>query len=269
MDILQLYFDDSGSRAPDHAPPPRNDGLNCFALGGVLINREDVSMVLDRHRAFCEAWYIAPPILHSTRIRTRQKKFAWLGLDAERERLFRAELGEFLLGLPVLCIACAVHRPGYNDRYHEQYGGQPWRLCKTAFNILVERSAKHAVRVGRKLEIFYEASGPREDREIVGYLRALKKEGMPFDPRGSAQYQSLTAEDFQATALGEPHRVTKENPMAQVADLLLYPMIKGRYDRTYRPYCDLKAHGKLIDCVLTEEEVPTLGIKYSCFDGLP
>ena len=57
--------------------------------------------------------------------------------------------------------------------------------------------------------------------------------------------------------------------MAQVADLLLYPMAKGRYGRTYRPYCDLRARGKLIDCVLSEEEVPTLGIKYSCFDGVP
>jgi len=269
MDVLQLYFDDSGSRSPDHKPVPRKDGLDCFALGGVLINHEHVSTVLERHGSFCEAWGLAPPILHSTRIRTRQKSFAWLGVDAARELTFLGELGQLLLGLPVLCIACAVHRPGYNARYYAQYGGQPWRLCKTAFGILVERAAKHALRVQRKLEIFYEASGAREDSQIVDYLRLLKKEGMPFDPSGSAQYQGLRAEDFQAIVLGEPHRITKENPMAQVADLLLYPLIKGRYDPAYRPYCDLKAHGKLIDCVLSEGEAPMLGIKYSCFDGVP
>jgi hypothetical protein len=269
MDVLQLYFDDSGSRSPDHKPVPRKDGIDCFALGGVLINHEDLSLVRDRHGAFCEAWGITPPVLHSTRIRTRQKSFAWLGLDAEREKIFLSQLGEFLLGLPVLCIACAVHRPGYNARYYKQYSGQPWRLCKTAFGILIERAAKHALRVGRKLQIFYEQSGAREDTDIVEYLRSLKREGMPFDPHGSAQYQSLGAEDFQAIVLGEPHRITKENPMAQAADLLLYPMIKGRYEPKYRSYCDLKAHGKLIDCVLSEEEAPMLGIKYSCFDGIP
>ena len=73
-----------------------------------------------------------------------------------------------------------------------------------SFNILVERSAKHAARVGRELEIFYEASGPREDREIVAYLRALKREGMPFDPRGSAEYQSLAAETFRPLCLASP-----------------------------------------------------------------
>lgn len=65
--------------------------------------------------------------------------------------------------------------------------------------------------------------------------------------------------------MGEPKRRTKKTPMLQVADLMLYPMAKGGYDPTYRPYVDLMAAGKLIDALLPVEDRPTLGIKYSCF----
>jgi len=53
--------------------------------------------------------------------------------------------------------------------------------------------------------------------------------------------------------------------MIQIADLILYPLAKAGYDPDYRPYKMLKEHGKLIDCFLDENDVSSLGIKYSCF----
>jgi hypothetical protein len=36
---IHLYLDDTGSRNPDHAPDAgRRDGMDCFGLGGKLIN---------------------------------------------------------------------------------------------------------------------------------------------------------------------------------------------------------------------------------------
>jgi hypothetical protein len=40
------------------------------------------------------------------------------------------------------------------------------------------------------------------------------------------------------------------------------------YDLRYNPHSFLVERKKLIDCHLPENEVPTLGIKYSCFDGI-
>jgi hypothetical protein len=43
-------------------------------------------------------------------------------------------------------------------------------------------------------------------------------------------------------------------------------MARGGYDADYLPYRTLRNNKKLIDDLLTEEELPHLGIKYSCFD---
>ena len=51
----------------------------------------------------------------------------------------------------------------------------------------------------------------------------------------------------------------------QLADLYLYPMVKAGYDKNYRAYQELIKNGKIIDVVLKSEEIPTLGVKYSCF----
>jgi hypothetical protein len=55
--------------------------------------------------------------------------------------------------------------------------------------------------------------------------------------------------------------------MIQIADLVLYPMAKGGYDPDNRPYRKRKESGKLIDCLLTEDQIPLRGIKYSCCDS--
>src|SRR3954466_6384065 len=97
MKILQLYIDDSGTRCPNHQKAQiRQDKMDWFGLGGILIRHEDVPYLSKRHQIFCEAWKLIGP-LHSTRIRTRQKQFAWLGHDTEREKLFIDDLSAFLV----------------------------------------------------------------------------------------------------------------------------------------------------------------------------
>ena len=139
-------------------------------------------------------------------------------------------------------------------------------MCKTAYAILVERAAKLARRADAQLEIFFEQTGKAEDSDIKSYTKSLKHSGMPFDTVSSQGYHALAADDFKALILGEPRERTKKTPMIQVADLYLYPMVKGGYDPEYRPYRTLMAAGRLIDAILTADERPLLGIKYSCFD---
>jgi hypothetical protein len=266
MTLFHLYIDDSGTRRPDRkVNPPRADGVDHFALGGILINEEDISKLLDAHSSLLERWGLDVP-LHSTRIRGRRGNFAWLGENEQTEAKFLADLERTLLALRVLGIACVIDRPGYRARYSEKYP-EPWLLCKTAFAILVERSAKYAQRRGGRLKIYFEEAGRAEDRAIESYVKSLKTEGMPFAADTSGQYEGLKPDEFKKVIVGTPNRITKKAPMVQVADMLLYPIVKGGYDETYGPYCKLVDAKRLIDAELSKEDVPKLGIKYSCFAG--
>ena len=181
--------------------------------------------------------------LHSTRIRGRRKHFSWLALDAAREAAFLNHLENTILTLPVIGNACVVDRPGYIARYAELYA-PPWTLCKTAYAILIERSAKFARSQGKRLKIFYEEAGEKEDRDLEAYTKLLKTEGMPFNRDNAKAYDGLTPHDFQDILSGEPHRITKEVPMVQFSDLILYPIAKGGYDRTYRSICEANGSKK-------------------------
>ena len=109
---FQLYLDDSGSRFPDHMPDAaRADSMDWFALGGVLIDKVDRKLALERYDAFVESWGIDYP-LHSTKIRGRRDKFRWLGQDEVRAERFYRELGDMLVAMPVTGIACVIDRPG-------------------------------------------------------------------------------------------------------------------------------------------------------------
>jgi Protein of unknown function (DUF3800) len=262
---IHLYIDDTGSREPDRqAVQKRRDEMDCFALGGILINEEDIDALLICHRAFCSSHGITYP-LHSWAIRGGRGDFGWLK-KPEAAYAFLSDLERMLVGLPVIGIATVVDRPGYVARYRNKYQDQLWFMCKTAYCILIERAAKYARSQDRRLRIFFERAGKAEDRDLVAYTKALKKDGMPFDGSNSAGYESLTAEQFRHTVRGEPRGKTKATPMIQIADLFLYPMAKGGYDRTYRPYRALMESGRLIDALLPPESIATLGIKYSCFD---
>lgn len=259
-----LYFDDTGSRDPDkNNYPDRDDKMNCFGLGGILIKEEDVSHVFTVYTAFCQEWNIHYP-LHSSSIRGGKGKFAWLK-KPDNSGSFMPALEEFLLSLPIIGIACVIHRPGYVARYKDRHE-KLWYMCKTAFSILIERSAKFADEQGRKLEIYFEETGKKEDRDITSYIRELKKTGNPFNQDRSGGYHPLSPQDYSRIIIGEPRRKTKNLPLLQIADLVLYPMAKGGYDPKYRAYKKLKEAGGLIDSRFSEKDVHGSGIKYSCFD---
>jgi hypothetical protein len=265
MKRVHLYFDDSGVRRADrNQENARRDGMDYFALGGILIHEEGIGALIAEHRKLTAKWKVAAP-LHSTRIRGRRGAFAWLGTDRNREEDFLGDLETTIIGLPITCIACVIDRPGYVARYAERYK-EPWLLCKTAFAILIERAAKYASRSGARLEMYFEQAGEQEDRDILSYARALETQGMPFDEASSGAYEGLRPNDFKALILGQPNRVTKQVPMMQIADLLLYPMVKGGYDPGYRPYAKLMEARRIIDAELKPADCASLGVKYSCFE---
>jgi hypothetical protein len=243
----------------------RDDNLDWFALGGVLLDVDDARQALDLHNAFVENWGIDTP-LHSTKIRGKRRQFSWLGKDAARAAKFYSELADMLLAQPVLGFACVIDRPGYNNRYAEKYGNDRWLMCKTAYSILLERAAKFARSNNGTIEVFFEEAGKLEDQNLQAYHRHLKLEGMPFDTGNSSQYGGLSNDDFKMIVLGDAQRVTKKSPLIQLADLYLYPIVKGGYHHDYPPYRDLMNANRLVDAVIDSAALSTNGIKYSCFD---
>jgi hypothetical protein len=100
MDRVHLYIDDSGSRRIDRYKTERRcDGMDCFALGGILIAEGAISTLLKAHATLTAKWKISSP-LHSTKIRGRRDAFAWLGLDQSREENFLNELEKMILAFP-------------------------------------------------------------------------------------------------------------------------------------------------------------------------
>lgn len=264
MPSYHLYIDDSGSRFVDKPQASRSDGMDYFALGGVLIDEADIGKVLASHAALLARWGLSAP-LHSTKIRGRRGAFSWLSNDRVKADAFFADLETFILEAPIIGISCVIDRPGYVARYAERYP-EPWLLCQTAFAILVERAAKFAHTRGARLAVFFEEAGKKEDRDLLAYMKALRTTGMPFPGSTAAGYANLPPEAFRAIVQGEPNRVTKKVPMAQLADLVLYAMARGGYDESYPPFRALHDHGRIIDAVLRAEDIPTRGVKYSCFD---
>jgi hypothetical protein len=261
---IHLYLDDTGSRYPDHTPAlTRQDGMDCFGFGGVLIEEEKLDDFIEKFKQFRAKWKIDYPF-HSHEIRGGRGNFGWLK-KPDNAADFLPALEDFLLSLPFIGIAAIVHRPIYVERYEAYYGKKMWMMSKTAYSVLIERSAKFAKSKDRKLRVFFEGAGKAEDKELIGYGKALKIDGMPFDAQNSALYSALSAADFQDIVRGDPRRKTKETPMMQIADLVLFPMAKGGYDPTYRPYVKLRDNGKLVDSYLSTEDRASLGIKYSCF----
>lgn len=260
-----LYIDDSGSRFPDkHDMECRNDGMDHFALGGILIAVEDKKALQEAYISFCKKWNIDYP-LHSTKIRGMRNNFSWLEGGAKKD-VFYSELDSFLISLPVIGFAAVIHRPGYNERYNEKYEGKPWWMCKTVYAILIERVAKYVAEQSGILIVRFERTGKREDRAIIQYARDLKVRGMPFNIDTSKKYDILQPEDFRSVILGEPRRKLKENLFVQIADLYLYPMAKRKYDPMYNPWVLLYKNKKVIDALVSEREWSSKGIKYSCFD---
>jgi Protein of unknown function (DUF3800) len=264
--VVNFYIDDSGTRHPDHEPGKRAaHGYDWFSLGGILIRDEDEDRARQLYANFVVSWPINSP-LHSSEIRGRTEGFHWLEdrEKAERDRFYE-ELYQLIRDAPVVGLACVIDRPGYNHRYKERYANERWSLCKTAFNIAVERAAKYAHSLGYRLRVSPERCNKAEDRLIRGYYDDLIREGTPFAKDNSEKYGPLTSAQFREI-LYEFKPKFKSSPMVQLADLYLWPLCMGGYHASNRTYERLKQDGKLIDCLLDADDCPTLGTKYSCFD---
>lgn len=263
--ILNFYIDDSGARNPNKPGIPTAQGHDFFAFGGVLIKEEDEAAARMHYAQFCSTWGIRYP-LHSVEIRHRSKNFSWMRkLEPREHSQFFEGLEELLLTLPVVGHGCVIDRPGYDRRYNEVYGFNKWSLCKTAFTVCVERAAKYAKSIGHKLRVLPERCGPKEDQILKQYYLSLKTVGNPFDEARSAEYQPLSSQEYQSL-LYEFREKRKSSPMAQIADLYLWPICMGKYNPNYQPYERLLKQGKLVDSFLADSERGRLGIKYSCFD---
>ena len=137
-------------------------------------------------------------------------------------------------------------------------------MCKTAFNIGVERAAKYARHNGARLRVYVEKSNREVDARMDGYYKSLMRDGLPFDEAGSARYQPLTADQFKST-LVEFQVKPKITKLMQIADLALWPVCQGGYNRAHRAYRDLYENGKILDSLCTKDS-PIFGVKYSCFE---
>ena len=263
-----LFVDDSGSRFIDRPSTPRNDGMDYFAMGGILIKAEEARQTTVDLDKICEKYSINYP-LHSTKIRSKKKEWSWLGDQKQKNKAdsFMEDLSNFLCNIPGHATACVVHRPGYLERYSHYPVLERWKLCKSVYSILIERAAKIALRDGRKLAVYIEQTGKREDADICRYHTEMIEKGINFNPVTSSKYNPLNSQDFSLSLLKNPNFFNKSLRMGQVADLLLYPLVKGRYDKSYLPYINLHNSCKIIDNTLKETE-EHLGVQYYCFDGV-
>jgi|SRR5882724_8855093 len=189
--LLHLYIDETGPRHPDRAAVPTKHGNDWFAIGGVLIRAEDEDGAKLSLTNFKRRWPQITSPLHLTDM--EKKKFAWIGrLKAEDRDRFWSSYRTFLASLPVAGTACVIDRPGYVARgYGKRVGDTKWLLCRSAFDIVVERAAKLAKQHGRRLNIFYEMADPSTNEMIESYFYNIKENGLGFDAMASAKYLPL------------------------------------------------------------------------------
>lgn len=263
---LVFYVDDSGTRRPNRVAASFDPSQpDWFALGGVLVDEKQEIEARRLHRDFCDSWSITAP-LHSSSIRSKNDGFYWLrSLDDERKNQFFADLQRMFRSTDVIALACVIDRPGYDARYREQHGRRPWHLCKTAFSILAERACKFAAERDVRLRIYVEKTSRKDDERLRDYFRELRGAGMPFDEESSKQYQPLPKEEL-AYRLLELRFKEKTSPMIQLADIFLWPQVRGGYFPDYRPYLELQEDRRLAEQNAPAGREDEMGVKYSCFE---
>lgn len=265
MATLTYYMDETGNRQPDKKGDATRLGRDWFGLGGYLVSSDDEDAVKAAHGLFCGRWGIRSP-LHFTDMQAEQKNFSWLGrlTQTERDR-FWSEYRAFLAGLPVIGSACIIDRPGYVARgYIEKHPGTKWLLCRSAFDITIERAVKFAQMRGMKLNVVFESDIAINDT-VKGYFTNLKANGLEFDGERSAKYAPLPVQAFADTLL-EAKWKTKTSRMLQIADSYIYAIARGRYDKRFDLYRQLRDSRKIINFALEDaDQIKAMGIKYYCF----
>jgi Protein of unknown function (DUF3800) len=265
--LLHLYIDETGSRHLDKPTVVGKHGFDWFALGGLLINEEDEASAETKLSTFLVRWPQIRSPLHFTDMRAKKKGFAWLGnLDGANHTRFWSEFRTFLVSVPGAGTGCVINRPGYAARgYGQRHGDAKWLLCRSAFDILVDRTAKHAKAQGRRLRVFYERADPITDARVQQYFKTLKSDGLAFDETTSAKYTPLTKEEFAAVLLSIEGK-DKKNRILQIADSYIYAIARGSYDVKFEVYKRISESGKLITSQVPGGDASILGIKKYCFD---
>jgi uncharacterized protein DUF3800 len=264
MPYYNYYIDETGNRNPDQKPDLHRERRDWFGIGGILVKGEDIQACKDRRQVFVDKWEIRSP-LHMTDILGNHKKFSWLGrLPEERRHKFWGEYKTLLAGMPGIGLSCIIDRPGYVARGYLRDNPDRWLLCRSAFDISVERAAKIARRDGRKLNVVFEQDHGI-NHIIKGYFANLKSNGLGFDAGRSGKYGPLTQMEFAET-LSTIEYKPKINSMLQIADSYLYAMARHPYDKRFDVYCRLRDAHKTANTFLSTEEVPSMGIKHYCFE---
>ena len=261
---MLFYIDDSGTRT---VPKVTIEKADWFAYGGVLFNEEDKSLIEQRHTDFVARWPQISGPLHSNEIRNTQAAFDFLKHLAESDfERFHDELTAFLCGLPVVGLTCVVDRNEYLRRYGPLHGdARLWKLCRSAFAIVVERGAKFAERSGRRLKLHVENGNATDNKQVRAYLHELLQSGAPFGAAASSKYSPMTAERFVRTVSWAVDFPSKDSKCMQVADLYLYPMTQEKYRPEYRTLLALRRGGRLIEAHVSPDEIESCGSKYYCY----
>lgn len=258
-----IYIDESGS-----AKPNPKDQCPIFAMGGVLIKRNDEQIIKQLVSDFKTRWSIPQEQpLHGNEIRSKKKGFAWLGkLSKVEQDQFLKDLTQTIISCPIIVHSCVISRQGYLNRYLEKYGENTWEMMKSAFSILIERSAKYAAINNGSLMVYFEAAGKNEDNLLKQYFYDLRAKGQSFNVATSDKYSPLSANDLSKLLIGIDSK-TKANSIMQIADLCLYPVVRSKDNPDNQAFLALRNANLLVDCRLQQDQVTNLGIKYYCFDS--
>jgi hypothetical protein len=262
---LTLYMDESGNRHPDKDSDQSRTGRDWFGFGGVLVRGEDNDAARQLVLEFSERWRLPSPV-HLTDMLAERKRFSWLGrLDQRTREEFWSDWRGTICNAPLIGMACVIDRPGYVRRgYLEKHGANKWLLCRSAFDICVERAAKIARLESRKLHVVFEQD-PSFNKVVVGYFDNLKANGLEFDASNSGKYSPLTKTQFNET-LGRIEYKPKSHPLLQYADSYVYAMCRYGYDRKFWMYRSLRDSKRIADYAIEPIHMPHLGVKYYCFD---
>lgn len=259
-----FYMDETGNRHPDKKSDASRQGRDWFGLGGVLIRGEDNDAIRQAVADFSERWDLTGPA-HLTDMMSEKKQFAWLGRKTEVIRQqFWDDWHHVLSGANVIGLGCIVDRPGYLARGYLEKGPDKWLLCRSAFDIVIDRAAKIARHEGRKLHVVFEQD-PGINKTMTTYFNMLKQDGLAFDAGNSSKYSPLTQPEFAET-LGRIDHKPKSHALLQMADSYIYAMARHGFDKKFGLYRHLRDHGRIADFALPQDCLPHMGVKYYCFD---
>lgn len=267
MAELTFYMDETGNRHPDKKSDASRTGRDWFGFGGYLIKREDEPYAKQLREELANRWAVKDPF-HITDMLSEKKRFAWLGRSTQKQRSqFWNEYRDFLSTIPAIGLACIIDRPGYVARgYLEKYGNDRWLLCRSAFDIAVERAVKFAQSHNRKLRIIFE-SDPSLNSTVIDYFDNLKANGLAFDKDNSEKYAPLPQEVF-ASVLSTIEYKPKSNALLQIADSYIYALARGKYNRKFHIWREIRDRQRVMDFTLggNADAIRSMGVKYYCFD---